>query len=459
MLTTLITILLIYAAWARGGTVQSLQLVLPILGAAILAALAFKANNLKRLLRDPITWIGLLFLVLLTIQWWNAGRVHFFDPFTSEWGYTIPRVSWLPAAFSRAEAAEMLRWFFPAWALVLALRNGKLGERGAFLLLVILALNSALLALFGFVQNLAGANSFIWHDIGARCFATFGYENHAGSYFVLMSSVSIGLLLEELFGRDRFRKRHLLLWTLLALINVAGANLSHSRAGMMLSWGMLMLGIAGAIYYAGRRWRFGRWVDGALASLAFVIVAAVIVLRIGGPSIKSEVSSLDELRGKVAEGRSATLVLGDRVDLAEAAIGIWKTYPAFGCGGWGYRYLMPYELPDDDWQWASGGVGKANVHNDFLQFLAEFGAVGTGLMLLAALLILRPASGGASRRPLTAMALAGCALVVVHSMIDLPFRSPAILYAWLTVLVAASRIAAAQDSSENEQNERHIQNR
>jgi O-antigen ligase len=83
------------------------------------------------------------------------------------------------------------------------------------------------------------------------------------------------------------------------------------------------------------------------------------------------------------------------------------------------------------------GRGRANVHNDGLQFLAEFGVVGAGMLLAAGAFCLRPFfrrrfPGG----PVPFFVMFGLAAVVAHSLLDLPFRSPAVMFLWCAMLAA-----------------------
>jgi len=420
-----------------------LQLPLVLFGALLLLlmwVLPVKAGSLprRRAVRDPVMWAGLLFLLLLTVQWWNAGRFHYFDPYREAWGYTPARVSWLTAAMTRGEAAEMLRWFFPAWALVIFLRCGLSGIREARWLLGVLAINGALLAVFGIVQQGSGTESIFWlTDLeGIRFFAGFGYENHAGSYFVLMSAISIGLLGEEVFRIDRPpRAAALVGWGLAGILNFVGANLSFSRAGILLSWVLVAFALVYLLWKGYRRWRSGTWINVSLGALLVTVAAAMTMEQFGGKTITRELATLRKtIDPRAVRAPHYTLLLGDRVAMLQAAGNIWLDYPWFGCGGWGYRYLLPYELPEDSWQSSSAAYGKANVHNDPAQFLAEFGAVGAGLMTVCVIGLARPALWIRRRSPLTTLILAGAVLVVIHSLVDLPFRSPAITYAWLTAL-------------------------
>jgi O-antigen ligase len=105
-------------------------------------------------------------------------------------------------------------------------------------------------------------------------------------------------------------------------------------------------------------------------------------------------------------------------------------------------------MPKSDWKALAQSAGKANVHCDLLQFLTEFGIVGFGFMLAAVttlILSLFPLPKGvrvlSSRRdPLLIMGVIGLSLVVVFSLIDLPFRCPAILCTWVLILAALPKV-------------------
>ena len=447
-----IAALLVVSAWARGGTVPSWQWPFPLLGVWVLIAVAAAKPGrwggprpIWRALADPATWAGTAFLVVLCVQWWNAGRFHYFDPIEAAWGYTPPRIPWLTSAITPEEAAEMLRWFFPAWALILAFRSGAISIRRSRILLIVLAVHGAILALFGIAQQVSGTDHILWieHLPHTRFFASFGYENHAGSYFILTSSAAVGLLIQEILN-PRYRPRipAALLWGALFACNFAGANLSYSRAAMLLVWTLAVIAMTYTLWQGGRQWKPSTRVNVALAGALLVVVAAMAVEQVGGDIATRELASLHRfLKPDPAANPNQSLLLGDRVVMLQAAARIWQDYPWFGSGGWGYRYLMPYELPDDDWEWSSIALGKANVHNDFMQFLAEFGAVGVALMLIAIAGLAGFALPRPHEHPAALFVLVGVSLVILHSLVDLPFRSPAVMYAWIAALGCSAVIS------------------
>jgi len=141
------------------------------------------------------------------------------------------------------------------------------------------------------------------------------------------------------------------------------------------------------------------------------------------------------------------LDLGDRPLLVTTAWSVWKDHSLFGVGGWGFRHLLSHYVPESKWDWVRT-PGRANVHCDPLQFLVEFGAVGFGLMAAALAVLVSPLLRKQSaHNALFLMPAIGLLLVVVFSLIDLPFRCPAILFTWVVVLAALPKVSGRSQTS------------
>jgi hypothetical protein len=403
--------------------------------------------------RDPFFYIGLLFLGYLALQWWNADRVLFFDVGFNEWRYSPPLHPDWPSAFSRPEAAQMLSWFFPAWVLGLTVRSPAVSKAALMGLLRGLVYSAGLLATFGVVQFLTRTRLQYWvASTGDGFFASFGYTNHAAAYFVLMGALAAGLLFREIFRSDvlnRGGKRPLEMTALAVslLLCLIGANLSLSRAGVILAWALAgFVAAYGLIHGWGKLKGAGR-VNLAVVTVAVLFVFYFAVAGFGSKDISREFAvkkPIHHLLFPVLD--NVDLALGGRVELDEAAWRMWQDHKLLGIGGWGYRYLLAFYMPKSEWKGFVQRLGSANVHCDPLQFLTEFGIVGFGLMLATlAVLILSLLPKGERARvrvsvtrqdPLRVMGVIGLSLVVIFSLIDLPFRCPAILCTWIVILAA-----------------------
>jgi hypothetical protein len=449
---------LVYTTWAWGGLRPSFHWGGVVLSGLLLVA-ALMAGNLTGKHgwgRDPVFVLGLCFLAFLGLQWANAGRQLYFNVGHQQWMYTPPRWPGWPSAFSRTDALQMVTWYFPAWVVALVLRGRLMSRRDMRRFLIFLAYNAGVLAAFGLVQFASGTRSIYWvYPLHNHFFASFAYGNHAAPFFVLMGALAAGLLFADVLdarlyqnGHASTRLRHP--WRVVGLavslvLCLVGANLGLSRTGVVLSW-MLAAFVGG--YGVMRGWGLlppaGR-VNMIAITLAAACSLYLAVVGFGEKAILKEFT----LKGAPEEGvltrwERIDLELGSRPQFARAAIGVWLEQPWFGLGGWGYKYRVAHHVPERLWGRLETR-GWANVHVDILQFLTEFGVVGMGLLLGALGVMVHGLFRRQTRRgALRIMGIGGLALVVVFSLIDLPFRCPAILYTWVAVLAALPVVCEIQ---------------
>ena len=392
---------------------------------------------------DPLLYAGLAFLFLLYLQWWNGPRAEVYNPAVQAWEFgPPPRPGLNLFCVDRREALEMILWFVPLYAALLVIRNGFLRNQKMDLL-KLLAANAGLAALFGLTQCLTGATGIYWITPAKEYFfAAFGYPNQAGAFFVLMAVLTTGLLLRSLLrkeGADDLR------WLVLILVLlVLAAVFSKSRAAILT---IGVLGMAG-ITYGFRRLRGRRSLHGRVAVLvslaALLVVSVYVAWTVPGNLVKEEMkrTTVEEAVMRMEGGRDV---------FKDAVWHIWQDHPWFGVGGWGYRHFLPYYAPP-----MPGRIfpsGSANVHNDPLQFLVEFGVAGSGLLLLTVSILLVPIVRQLRKirkpeawdlrfwpmkiPPLGVALLAGPVVTLGYSLVDLPFRSPAILWIWFVSLACA----------------------
>ena len=430
----LVVAVLLYTTWAWAGMRPSFHrvTVLASLALALLAGVGGGRTLVRGWLCDPVFWLGLLLLIYLCLPWLNAGRALYYDVGYQRWSYAPPPWPGWPSAFARAEAGQMLRWFWPAWVLVLVVRSPLLDRTWLLRLFLALALSSGLLALFGLIQFLSGTRC-IYGVTPLACvfYASFPYANHAAAFFLMTSGLSAGLLFRYFLQSGRPDLSGLPGPLLMAMLTV----LSLSRAGALLA---LLLGLIVLVY----GWCLGRRafapVDRfrfAAVALALGLMAAASVAAVGGHLIVREFTAA--VRSPI--WGQLNLDLSGRPEFLKAAWRMWLDHPWWGVGGWGYKYLVSSYLPLAQWS-DLARMGWANVHCDPLQYLVEFGLAGAGLLAGALAVLVRAALRfSVDRQPMATMALAGLLMVAVFSLIDLPFRCPAILYTWSVILAALPR--------------------
>jgi len=395
--------------------------------------------------RDPALWFGGCFLVLLLIQWLNAGRELLFNWGTMHWLYAPPAISWLPGAVTRADAAEALRWFVPTWVIMLIIRH-TLSRATLVSLYVGLVTSASALSLLAIIQwGVAQTELFGIPSPPDSYFATsFGYMNHAGAFCVLILAVSFGLFLRafRINGSGTLSSR--IFFGITSFILFVGAHVSESRAAICMVW---LLALVALVLYIAQDWKAIPPVD-RLNRLAIVCgIVGLLFFFVGGlghTMLKREF--VDELvkPPTSAQTQSSTVISafikagagGDRNLFRDIAVQIWKNHRWFGAGLWAQRYFMGIYLEPSEWSHVLDD-GAANVHTDGLQFLSEFGLVGFFFMAMTVLAILRPIFNKMRVVPLTPDRLiiaCGLMLILVYSFVDLPFRSPAILLTWTALL-------------------------
>lgn len=460
-----VALLVVWSSWARGGSSPAYFWALPWLSLLVWEMMLFlppKASGqspgralstlLSRIFTDPVFYFGVVLLSFLAIQCLNGPRTLQFDAIARRWDYTPAPLADLPFCVDKGDAVQPLIWFFAAATAVLAVKNAT-KDRSKYMIFRILSINGALLSILGFLQMFFSPDRLFWYrEMEVYFFSTFGYPNHAGTFFMLISSVNMGLLARAVIHREK--KREILLWASTLLLNAAAVYGSLCRAAIILETGLIVFAFAFALFRLRDRFSANFLVKTVVVAGLAVALSVFSVARFGQGLVK-ELSTIDS-------GAIAGIYDGDRGDLAGAALDIWKDNPWTGVGGWGFRRYVALYMPPAKWEMIQQH-GKANVHNDILQFLCEHGCIGAGLIFaiaitLAVRLVLRISTAeravdpdtGAKRSildslpPTVVTASAGIVATVIHSTIDLPFRSTAVLLAWFIVFAALPGIIRKQ---------------
>ncbi len=441
--------LAIAPAWLRGGTQASWTWPLTWLALAQLAALFIFSKRTHALepagvasrpvpcirVRDPFFILGLALVVLLFLQWWNAGRLLYFDSTARAWQYSEPRHAGWPSAITAKEARQMLDWFLPAWVLILSIRSPALNARAVRKLWRVVAYSAGLLSLLGLAQYTSGSmKMFGFIPMRLHFYASFGYPNHAGSYFLMTLCLAAALLYWETSahtGRSNRARRVAL--AAVFVLSFVGAIFSLSRLAIILGVVLLLLITTYFVVALWPRLVSVQKVHAVALSVAGLSLLTLLTFGLGREAIEREFRP--ERDSKTTLDRETSF----RLFQIQSAFRMWQDHPWVGVGGWGYRYLIGHYLPPQEWRRIT--EGKANVHNDPMQFLVEFGLIGAGC--LAGMVGLLGRAAWRVRKgwsPLWVFPVSACLLVAAQSLIDLPFRSPAVLVLWLVLLAGVSRV-------------------
>ena len=472
-------------SWIFGGSRASCLLpVMPWLWALALETLLFfpqrlahesvsdaRARVWKALSRDPVTYVAIAFLLVLLMPVFNRGLCPVCDyPMILSGMDPAPPIPYSPFCVNIREHLGVMVWFVPSLTAVLAVRHSLL-RSGRRLFLHLLVWNGAALASLGFLQQATGSTGPFWQEIPnpVHYFSSFGYPNMAGAFFVALFAVSAGLWQDNVrrhFRTERERKSaeaetapgdrlcpkwvktHYMVLPMGLTFFASLATLS--RAAIMLAFAALGFWFLDLCLSMFTRHKNIKRVKLHLWMIVGVIAAVVLISVFAPKEFSAEVSTLSP--ESVADRMTGKAQYHTRV-----ATEIFKDYPLFGVGGWGYKHFCLEYMTDADRRQIQK-IGGINVHNDYLQFLCEHGIVG-GLLLLAIVVMLFMPLFGHWERMLkiahftkgrdlpkpTALfcvpavvvgVLLAAAANLVHAFGDCVFRSPAVLSQFLLLLAA-----------------------
>ena len=435
-------------------------------------------GNLKK---DPILWLFLGLAALLTIPFLNKGLCPICDyPEIVAGADPKPTIPLIPFCVNRLEHLNVVLWFLPALAAALCVKHTLL-KRGKRLLIALLVWNGMALGVLGAVQQMTGARGPLWIEDAvqnAYFFSTFGYPNMAGDYFTTLFGLAVGLWrwrVEEMRQLERGtksehqigskgghshehegvrRKTHF--WKIHyhlipAVIFFFCAMDTLSRAAVMLVTILaVVLFLHSFMCFIARMKKAKRVKAGALSVLVLLIIATCAVMFMP-EDLQHEVNTLNS-------SEVLNRVTGKGQYHVRVATKIWKEHFLFGVGGWGYKHFCIPNMTEKELRNLQV-VGGINVHNDYLQFLAEHGLVGFGAFVAIVVLLFWP-YGQIWRAMVDSIrfappknqpphpvqifiipAPAFCILMTtiatfIHGFGDCPLRSPAVLSLFLVSIAA-----------------------
>lgn len=435
---------------------------------------------------DPFVWTSLALILLLAVPFVNRSLCVGCDAELVATGASpTPPVQFLPFCFDRMEHLNVFLWFAASLSAATVVRH-CLTQSGRRMVLAMIVWNGFALAVLGFLQHALDAPGPLWNgetglprvrgiQVGmADFFSTFGYSNMAGCYFVLLFGIAVAM------WRDTARRMQLeydmkdisnaadkpphLFWRgnyylIPSAVFFYSALYSMSRSAIILASACAAIYIVHAFVTHLSHLRSKLEKVRAFMVGVFVICALVFVATVFMPEkVIKEASSLDTVD-------TLDRVSGRTDETKRAAMEIWRENALFGCGGWGFVHLSEQKRSED----AAAGkkrkkatlpiVGGINVHNDYIQFLAEHGTIGFGLLVAAVVMLFwpvgrtwrellkrtrfmkkqdlpaRPVAIFVLPAPVFCMIVASlCALI--HAFGDCPFRSPAIMTLFFVSLAA-----------------------
>ncbi len=494
-------------AWIFGGTMPaSLLPVMPWLLAFLFEAMICfpqrharettyeaRARVWGNMKRDPLTWLVTAFIILLLIPFFNQGLCPAcsYPEINFDGQSAAPPVPFLPSCIDPAEHLTVVVWFIPTLIAMLAVKHALL-KRGKRLLIELLVWNGLFLSLVGFWQSATDAPGPLWQPFKttrAYFFSTFGYPNMAGDYFTTLFGLSIGLWrwkVEEAYQAEKAKDRgssgkesHRIFWRKHALLIPAvvfffSAMMTLSRASILLVSLLSILYFVHTLASFLKRMPRAKRVKAVAVNLIVLVLIATAFLVFTSDAMQEKVKFRDDFLSEV-DSLNMNAILertsGRGQYHVSVAFRIWKDYPLFGCGGWGYKHLCIPKMSDAEYRTIQD-IGGINVHNDYVQFLAEHGAVGLGLLVMMAVLLVWPIGRGwralmnevsftkpkdQPPKPVSVFILPApvfCILsttvaTMLHALGDCPMRSPAVLALFFVSLASIDGFMPYVKTAEN----------
>jgi O-Antigen ligase/Tetratricopeptide repeat len=227
-------------------------------------------------------------------------------------------------------------------------------------------------------------------------------------------------------------------------LDVPASQATH--AGHTLAWKLMLVSLAASaitLAYArvAGRMRFPEAVRRAYAGLlaaAVLFGLGAVLVHYGGPAatlshIKRSIDSSPPAQGSDLSTRLFTLSSGGRLRQWHVALDEWRAHPALGGGAGTYAEY-----------WAAAGTNQGqllDVHNLYLETLAELGPIGLALLVVT-LLVPLVAAVRARDRTLTAIATGAYVAWLVHAGYDWDWELPGVTVA--AILCAGAVLAAAR---------------
>jgi len=455
---------LAFTAWGLGG-VQAWALHVLFAGGLLTCLLSlstvsvsafpffsFSLASLKRLALWPFFYFSLAFLIYLLIGALNpaAGVV------SDERGWWVEAIQapwpiWLPTTvrseFEPMNAWRVLESFTGATALAWGVWAGLTRRKAVLLVLWSLLVSGALMALVGILQYMTDADAVLWTfpSSNQHFWGSFFYRNQ-GVAFLNLILVVAGLLFfyHAAKTRERFRSGgpHFLCFVLFAGV-ATSIGLALSRGGILVASILCLVYLALVLAFV------LRGLETVSSFWMTLIPAAILILGVVGYVQYIDLERIEERFGDVWE----TIETADEDARAISSRATWEMAQPRLWQGWGagsFRYIFPMyqrnypEIFYARYHKKKGWIGRKMyryAHNDILQFIAEYGLIGSGLITLAVGSLLISLILNIQQAPFAVLfILAGFAASTGHACFDFIFNSPAYWMAFVGLLTLSCKL-------------------
>lgn len=405
-----------------GGTSQPIHL--PKIALYVLSSLIIGVHIFKFSVFDLfqnakfLSWLALVFCVYSIIQLiplppslWSAlpGRELYAQSYDL---MQIPR-PWLPIAMVPEDVLRSLLSILPIIAAFLLITRTADWDERVFAMWAVPFAAAISLAL-GAVQQLTADKGFYIYEITnyGSAVGIFSNINHHGTLLAIASVFAVTLaIISRIRHSDGYSRPSVgfIIGCALALFFILGLLFNGSSAGYVLL--AIAISMTGLSFLNVTERSSARWAVG----LVFVVLAFIILdFFFLGNAQKNFTHSLTD--------QSAT----SRQAIFKISWEILRDVFPWGTGLGSFREIYPsYEKLHE-----VTSVYVNHVHNDFLELVVEMGIVGAGIIVAFILWWTRVFIGLLSTQNPVAqyakMAAIGLLIIMIHSVVDYPFRTVSI---------------------------------
>ncbi|MCL1919847.1 MAG: O-antigen ligase family protein [Kiritimatiellaeota bacterium] len=321
---------------------------------------------------DPFVYVGVALVGVACIQWLNGGCTLIYVEDTEVWRYSRPAVGWLPFSIEPLPALAMLSFLTAAVSGGVVLRNG-VGKLSRRFFLDAASMLSGCVAIYMAVMSLLGNQPYSgWSASPHIC--------NWGTCFGFWMLVAVG-------GQLGFLEAHLgktLVWSVLAVSgNLLGMLLFETplgvvlfavaALGMLIYWGVVLARQSGGTGVQRLMLAFSMAV-----ALGVMMVALVVFIK---QPVKAKAAAL-------AEPDAIAAIFDAREFRSSLAWKMWQDCPWTGVGAGGFTRYGATVIEETEWPQLKASDGM--LSNDWLQFLTEYGIIGTGLFIALVIVLLIP---------------------------------------------------------------------
>lgn len=316
--------------------------------------------------------------------------------------------------------------------------------RDAEALLTTVAISTAVMAVLGLVQYVAGNGRYLWfyefayNDSGGIVKGTFTNRNHFAGFLAVGLGAVVWWTVAESATRRGSRRRPAapvrpgLSWRqgvgwLLAVTVAFAAAASLSRGGTLAILVAATVSIGLLVRTRGSR----------------LSVAIGLVTAVGFVAAALGIHGWDRLRVRLEAAFAAADGIG-RLTVWRAAWNTLGEFPWLGAGVGSHADIAPRSLPPTD------GIVFTHAENSYLNLAVEAGVIGLGLAITAlvvvataVVVILR--RGEVRERAIAVAILSAMAAATVHAVVDFVWYVPA--YSTVVILLGSCVIALAGTGS------------